>query len=156
MVQGPCIIYYSDFFGKRFGSPENVSRGLGKARGSLLAHGCWVSLFFFLSSRLASQAHLPLRASWSSGRWNFFFSSAFSNLLVGIPLVGMCHHVVYMYACAVEKKPQKEKIYRSQSTNQSAELNERLPDLCFAICRFSQVRFITPSHLTHNLFFYFQ
>ena len=28
--------------------------------------------------------------------------------------------------------------------------------LCFAICRFSQVRFITPSHLTHNLFFYFQ
>ena len=49
-----------------------------------------------------------------------------------------------------------EKIYRSQSTNQSAKLNERLPDLCFAICRFSQVRFITPSHLTHNLFFYFQ
>ena len=36
-----------------------------------------------------------------------------------------------------------EKIYRSQSTNQSAELNERLPDLCFAICRFSHVRFIT-------------
>ena len=26
----------------------------------------------------------------------------------------------------------------------------------FAICRFSHVRFITPSHLTHNLFFYFQ
>ena len=25
-----------------------------------------------------------------------------------------------------------------------------------AICRLSQVRFITPSHLTHNLFFYFQ
>ena len=49
-----------------------------------------------------------------------------------------------------------EKICRSQSTNQSAELNERLPDLCFAICRFSQVRFIAPSHLTHNLFFYFQ
>ena len=43
-----------------------------------------------------------------------------------------------------------EKIYRSQSTNQSAKPNERLPDLCFAICRFS--RFITPSHLTHNLF----
>ena len=34
--------------------------------------------------------------------------------------------------------------------------NERLPDLCFAICRFSQGRFITPSRLTHNLFFYFQ
>ena len=49
-----------------------------------------------------------------------------------------------------------EKIYRLQSTNQSVELNERLPDLCFAICRFSQVRFITPSHLTCNLFFYFQ
>ena len=38
----------------------------------------------------------------------------------------------------------------------SAKLSERLPDLCFAICRFSQVRFITPNHLTHNLFFYFQ
>ena len=49
-----------------------------------------------------------------------------------------------------------EKIYRSQSKNQSAKLNERLPDLCFAICRFSQVRFVTQSHLTHNLFFYFQ
>ena len=49
-----------------------------------------------------------------------------------------------------------EKIYRSQSTNQSAKLNERLPDLCFAICRFSQVRLISPSHLTHYLFFYFQ
>ena len=45
-----------------------------------------------------------------------------------------------------------EKIYRSQSTKKSAELNERLPDLCIAICRFSQVRFIAPSHLTHNLF----
>ena len=53
-------------------------------------------------------------------------------------------------------KPYLRKSTRSQSTNQSAELNERLPDLCFAICRFSQVRFITPSHLTHNLFFYFQ
>ena len=63
----------------------------------------------FLSSRLASQAHLPLRASWSSGV-GIFFSSAFSNLLVGIPLVGMCHRVVYMYACAVGKKPQKENV----------------------------------------------
>ena len=41
---------------------KNVSRGLGKARGSFLAHGCSGSLFF-LSSRLASQAYLPLRAS---------------------------------------------------------------------------------------------
>ena len=37
-----------------------------------------------------------------------------------------------------------EKIYRSQSTNQFAKLNERLPDLCFAICRFSQVQARTP------------
>ena len=35
-------------------------------------------------------------------------------------------------------------------------LKRRRTDLCFAICRFSQVRFITPSQLTHNLFFYFQ
>ena len=52
-----------------------------------------------------------------------------------------------------------DKPYLRKSTDRKAQispakLNERLPDLCFAICRFSQVRFITPSHLTHNLFFY--
>ena len=31
---------------------------------------------------------------------------------------------------------------KSKSTNQSGERNERLPDLCFSICRFSQVVFI--------------
>ena len=35
-----------------------------------------------------------------------------------------------------------EKICRSKSTNQFGERNERLPDLCFSICRFSQVVFI--------------
>ena len=35
-----------------------------------------------------------------------------------------------------------EKICRSKSTNQSGERKERLPDLCFSICRFSQVVFI--------------
>ena len=49
-----------------------------------------------------------------------------------------------------------EKIYRSQSTNQEGVRSVSRTDLCFAICRFSQVRFFTPSHLTHNLFFYFQ
>ena len=49
-----------------------------------------------------------------------------------------------------------EKIYRSQSTNQEGVRSVQRTDLCFAICRFSQVRFITPSHLMHNLFFYFQ
>ena len=34
-------------------------------------------------------------------------------------------------------------------------LNKRPSDLCFAICRFSQVVFITSSNLTHNLLFYF-
>ena len=34
--------------------------------------------------------------------------------------------------------------------------NERLGDLCFAICRFSQETFITSSNLTHNLFFCFK
>ena len=34
----------------------------------------------FLTSRSASQAHLPLRAgAWSSGRWNFFFVSTFQS-----------------------------------------------------------------------------
>ena len=46
-----------------------------------------------------------------------------------------------------------QKIYRSQSTNQSADLNERLPNLCFAICRFSQVRFITPATSRTNFCF---
>ena len=49
-----------------------------------------------------------------------------------------------------------EKIYGSQSTNQEGVRSVQRTDLCFAICRFSQVRFITPSRLTHNLFFYFQ
>ena len=49
-----------------------------------------------------------------------------------------------------------EKICRSQSTNQEGVRSVQRTDLCFAICRFSQVRFLTPSHLTHNLFFYFQ
>ena len=35
-----------------------------------------------------------------------------------------------------------EKICRSKSTNQFGEWKERLPDLCFSICRFSQVVFI--------------
>ena len=48
-----------------------------------------------------------------------------------------------------------EKFYRSKSTNQSSERNERLPDLCFSICRFSQVVFIPERNLTHNLFFLF-
>ena len=34
------------------------------------------------------------------------------------------------------------RICRSKSTNQFGERNERLPDLCFSICRFSQVVFI--------------
>ena len=33
-------------------------------------------------------------------------------------------------------------MFRSKSTNQSGERNERLPDLCFSICRFSEVVFI--------------
>ena len=35
-----------------------------------------------------------------------------------------------------------EKICRAKSTNQFGERKERLPDLCFSICRFSQVVFI--------------
>ena len=46
-----------------------------------------------------------------------------------------------------------KKICRSQSTS---IYKRRLTDLCFVICRFSQVVFITSSNLTHNLFFYFQ
>ena len=44
-------------------------------------------------------------------------------------------------------KPYLRKIYRSQSTNQSSELSERLPDLCFAICRYSEGKLITPMHV---------
>ena len=55
-----------------------------------------------------------------------------------------------------------DKPYLRKSADRKAQISplswtiERLPDVCFAICRFSQVRFITPGHLTHNLFFYFQ
>ena len=44
-----------------------------------------------------------------SSCWKFF-SLAFSNLLFGIPLLGVCHRVVYMYACAVEKKTAERKM----------------------------------------------
>ena len=44
---------------------------------------------------------------------------------------------------------------RKAGTEEGVRSGQRT-DLRFAICRFSQVRFITPSHLTHNLFFYFQ
>ena len=43
-----------------------------------------------------------------------------------------------------------ERICRSQSTNQFSERNKRLPDLCFEICRFSQVAFITSNNLAHK------
>ena len=45
------------------------------------------------------------------------------------------------WGCARGLTP-PEKICRSKSTNQSGERNERRPDLCFSICRFSQVVFI--------------
>ena len=43
---------------------------------------------------------------------------------------------------ALGEQTPPEKICRSESTNQFGEWNERLPDLCFSICRFSQVVFI--------------
>ena len=85
-----------------------MSRGLGKARGSLLAHGCLVSLFYFLSSRLASQAHLPLRASWSSGRRNFFrqhfpiWSSCWN--------VSSCYVLVHVRMCRRKKNRRKKNV----------------------------------------------
>ena len=54
---------------------------------------------------------------------------------------------------------QGDKPYVRKSTDRKAQIRKAFvqrTDLCFAICRFSQVRFITPSHLTHNLFFCFQ
>ena len=50
----------------------------------------------------------------------------------------------------------RKSITDRQRTNQEGVRSVQRTDLCFAICRFSQVRFITPSHHTHNLFFYFQ
>ena len=52
-----------------------------------------------------------------------------------------------------------DKPYLRKPTDRKAQKSLRpvvqRTDLCFAICIFSQVRFITPSHLTHNLFFLF-
>ena len=45
------------------------------------------------------------------------------------------------WGCAWGILTPPEKICRSKSTNQFGERNERLPDLCFSICRFSQVVF---------------
>ena len=46
-------------------------------------------------------------------------------------------------------------ICRSKSTNQFGERNERLPDLCFSICRFSQVVFIPQAQPHAQSFFLF-
>ena len=56
-----------------------------------------------------------------------------------------------------------DKPYMRKSTDRKAQIRKAFSaqrtDLCFAICRFSHHHHgevITPSHLTHNLFFYFQ
>ena len=55
-----------------------------------------------------------------------------------------------------------DKPYLRKSTDRKAQIRKAFVQfsglICALrrICRFSQVRFITPSHLTHNLFFYFQ
>ena len=47
-----------------------------------------------------------------------------------------------MREVALGEQTPPEKICRSKSTNQFGERNVRLPDLCFSICRISQVVFI--------------
>ena len=51
--------------------------------------------------------------------------------------------------------------YLRKSTDRKAQIRKAFVQFSGLICAlrsvdFSQVRFITPSHLTHNLFFYFQ
>ena len=60
-----------------------------------------------------------------------------------------------MREVAFGEKTPPEKICRSKSTNQFGERNERLPDLRFSICRFSQVVFIpqTQPHAQSFLLF---
>ena len=55
------------------------------------------------------------------------FLAAFSNLLVGIPLVGMCRRVVYMYTCAVEKKTRRKKnvLVENDAWARKQEANEK-------------------------------
>ena len=55
-----------------------------------------------------------------------------------------------------DEDEEKKCVHESIETEEAYVCCKMRTDLCFAICRFSQVRFITPSHLTHNLFFYFQ
>ena len=47
-----------------------------------------------------------------------------------------------------------------KSANRNAQISvihsAHYTDLCFAICRFSQVVFVTSNNFTHNLLFYFQ
>ena len=47
-----------------------------------------------------------------------------------------------------------------KSANRNAQISvihsAHSTDLCFAICRFSQVVFVTSNNFTHNLLFYFQ
>ena len=60
-----------------------------------------------------------------------------------------------MREVALGGKTPPEKICRSKSTNQSGERNEHRPDLCFSICRFSQVVFILRAQLHAQSLFLF-
>ena len=60
----------------------------------------------------------------------------------------------------VREVVQGDKHNLRKSANRNAQISvihsAHYSDLCFAICRFSQVVFVTLNNFTHNLLFYFQ
>ena len=69
---------------------------------------------------------------------------------------------LFLAAKNVEVSPGAGWACQGTNTRQSPAWGSSTPQhaqkrgLCFGMCRFSQVMFITSSNLTHNLFFYFQ
>ena len=73
-------------------------------------------------------------------------------------------HVLILKTIEIEKEIVREVVRGDKhnlrkSANRTAQISvihsAHCTDLCFAICRFSQVVFVTSNNFTHNLLFYF-
>ena len=80
---------------------------------------------------------------------------------VVLPIKKKMNQIFYQKLLEIEKEIVREvawgdKPYLRKSADRNAQMEGvcsiQRTDMCFAICRLSQVRFITPRHLTHNLF----
>ena len=81
------------------------------------------------------------------------------------PIVFGINWILILKLLEIEKEIVREVVRGDKhnlrkSANRNAQISvihsAHCTDLCFAICRFSQVVFVTSNNFTHNLLFYFQ